>query len=175
MTLDELNKLFRDTINDKIVIPEVIKYYPGAPMPDTAYASINILNLARIGIIDIDYKTNVDDLDESIVNLFSATVSINFYRADARQLAAEFTGVMAMASILENFNSNGVGFTRVSDVRDLTQEFDSGQQERAQVDFFVEFELSKAEEVVLGIDAVGINGTIDNGSEVIDNPIINIP
>ena len=120
MTLDQLNELVRNTIKDVTSIPEAIQYYPNAPRPEGEYASVNIAELVQVGMRDIKFVENGEDLDEILILLYEAMVSVNFYRNDARQHAGVFAGMLRSNPVIENFNAHGVGFIRPSAIRDIT-------------------------------------------------------
>jgi len=174
MTIDELNKLVRDAINSVLNISEVIVYYPNAPRPDADYATVNVAELKRIGFKDIEYSTNLEDLDEKVVMQYEAMVSVNFYRANSQQNAGEFAGSMYRNSVIDLFNASGVGFVRPSSIRDLTQLIDQGHEGRHQVDLFLAFELTPVPEIVTGIDTVRVIGDIDNSAQVVEQVDITV-
>jgi len=174
-TLVELNKLVRDSINASITISDVIVSNPNAPRPDNDFATVYTAEMTQTGIRDIEYATNALDLDEKVIRMFEARMSINFFRDNARLNAALYISSLPMNSLVELFNSSEVGVIRASGIRDLTQVFNSSQEERAQVDLFLHFELTAPVEIVTGIDTARIQGVIDNSQEIIDTVDITVP
>lgn len=168
-SLTELNKLVRDTINTTITITDVIVYNPNAPRPESDYCTVYIAQMNRVGTIDKKYETSGEDLLEQIVPLYEAMISLQFYRLNALQNAGLVGIAFHYNSVIEAFNEAKVGFIRVSDVRELPLLIDSGHEDRAQVDIFIQFELTPevTTEIVTGIDAVRIVGDIDNQAAVI--------
>ena len=167
-TLVELNKLVRDSINQSILISDVIVANPNAPRPKNDFATVYTAEMAPIGSRDVEYSSSQDDLDEKVLRMFEARISINFFRDNARLNAALFVSSLPSNSLLTMYNDAGVGITRHAPIRDLTQVFNSSHEERAQVDLFLNFELTAPVEKVTGVDFVRINGDIDNGNEVVD-------
>ena len=175
MTLDELNTLIRDTIEVATGLATVIKYNPNAPRPKGEYATVHIAELKRIGIIDIKYDNVLEDVGEKVILQYEAMVSCNFYRGAAMQYSGLFAGSLNANFVVAAFNALRVGFVRPSAVRDLTQLIDQGQEERAQVDVFVAFELTPTINIVTGVDTVKVVGDIDNSAEVVDSVEIITP
>lgn len=174
-TLVELNKLVRDSINQSITIDEVIVANPNAPRPKNDFATVYTAEMTPIGMRDVEFSTNANDLDEKIVRMFEARISLNFYRLNARLNAALYASSLAMNSLVVLFNAANVGVIRYSGIRDLTQIFNHAHEERAQLDLFLHFELTPPVELVTGIDTARIVGDIDNGSQAIDSIDITVP
>lgn len=175
MLLFELNRLVRDSINASLSIGDVIVANPNAPRPAGDFATVYTAEMTATGMRDIEYASNGQDLDEKVVRMFEARMSINFFRDNARQNAAIYASSLAMNSIVDLFNQERVGVIRFSGIRDLTQIFNSSHEERAQLDLFLHFELTPPIEGVTGIDTGHVVGDIDDGSQVIDSIDINIP
>ena len=175
MTLNELNELVRNTIKSLVPVDDVIKYYPNAPRPAGSYATVNVAEPRNVGMRDIQFFINGEDVDEKVVMLFEAMVSINFYRDDARQYAAIFVGMLKSNSVVESFSSAGVGFIRASTIRDITFLQTVEYEDRAQVDLFLQFEMTSPPQLVTGIDVVKVTGEVDNSAEIIETIEIEIP
>jgi len=174
MTIDELQTLMRDTVNSLITIPDVINHHPNAPRPSGEFASIHVGPLIKIGTIDRKIATNGDDLDFKTVKLYEAMISFNFFRGDAIGNAAIVAGSLYDQHVTDRFILSGVGLTRISDVRELSEVFDASHEERSQFDAFVQFELTSAIETITGIDTININGDIDNSEKIVEQTTITL-
>jgi len=168
MTLKELNKLIRDSV-ETLTGVSAIAYYPNAPRPRGDYATVNIASIAKVGGLSKKFENAARDVIETIVMLYQAQISVNFYRENARNNAAFFAGLLARNDIVEAFNLVGAGLINISDTRDLTEVFTHEHEERAQVDITVQFELDPAAIEITGIESVPVNGEIENHTGVIDN------
>lgn len=168
MTVDELNKFFRDITRVVTVASEVIEHHPNAPRPKGDYATVHVGDLVPVGAGDKGYSTNAEDLDEKVATLYDVMISVNFFRGDAQQNASILAGSMRRTSVITLFNAVGLGFTRPSAIRELTHLMDSKHEERAQIDLFVQFELTPIVELLAGIDSTRITGVFDNGIIVVD-------
>jgi len=174
-TLTELNKVVRDSINAAITIDNVIVANQNGNRPANDFATVYTGEMTPIGMRDVEYSTNAEDLDEKVVRMFEARMSINFFRENARLNAALYASSLAANSLVDLFNVAKVGVIRFSPIRDLTQVFNSTQEERAQLDLFLHFELTAPVEPVTGIDSVRIIGQIENGEEIVKNVNITVP
>ena len=175
LTLDQLNKLIRDTVVSTVGPTSVIRYYPNAPRPEDDFCTVNILELVPIGIGDKTMNNSgALDLTEKFLALTRATISINFFRLNARQQAIEFSQKLLSQSVTDVWNASGVGLVSRSSVRDLTGIEDMSHEERSQVDIGVEFVLTTVEEPITGIRFVNIEGDIDNGIEIVETIDISI-
>ena len=174
-TLVELNRLVRDSISSIVPVNEVIVANPNAPRPSGSFATVFTAEMTQKGIRDIEFSTNLNDLDEKVVRMFEARMSINFFRDNARLNAALFASGLAANDIVSAYNAEGVGVVRFSGIRDLTQVFNMTHEERAQLDLFLHFELTAPTKLVTGVDTIQITGDIDNSDSVLESVTINIP
>lgn len=160
-------------VNLLVVVDNVIKYYPDAPKPTGTFATVNVSDITRTTMSDVKLSPSGEDVSQKVIMQSEALVSINFYRGDARQFASIIEGSMPRQSVIDLFNTNKIGFSRMSPVRDLTELESVEYEERSQIDLFILFELTNPEEIVTGIDTIRISGDFDNGNEVVEH--IDIP
>ncbi len=171
MTLDEFNKVIRDTINMTVNLDTpALAHYINAPKPKTgSFATVNVNNIRKIGTKDISYESAGNDLAEKVVMVYESSVSVSFFRAGANQNSGIFIGSMQSNLVTEFLSSLGVGFIRVSDLRDLTILDKASYDERSQVDLFVQFELTPVIRTVIGIDVARVKGDIENHTGIIES------
>jgi len=175
LTLDELNKLVRDTVIAVVNPTTVIRYYPNAPRPKDDFCTVNIFESVPVGISDKTTNNSGEfDLTEKFIALTRATISVNFYRQNARQQANVFFQKLLSQTVVDSWNASDVGMISRGSVRDLSGIQDMSHEERAQVDIVVEFVLTTVEEEITGIRFVNIEGEIDNGVEVVETIDISI-
>ena len=174
MTIPELQKLIRDTINSIVTIPDVINYHPNAPRPSGEFATVHVSSLRKIGTVDRKISTNGQDLDFKTVKLYEAMVSCNFYRGDSNGYSGIVAGSLYDNHVTERWNAAGAALTKISEIRDLAEVFDASHEERSQFDAFVQFELTSVVEPITGIDIVNVDGIIDNSEKVLEQISITV-
>lgn len=166
MTLDELNKVLRDTVLMIVPSLEVIRHYPNAPRPNVAYASVDITTARVVGFGDSGERQDEPrpdgDLTRKYDPLMDMTASLNFFRTNANAFAALFLGSLVTQQIVEFWNVNGVAYVSRSDARDLTQVVNTSYEERSQIDVVVQAIIEPPTQTIFGVDSVRVIGSIEN-------------
>tara|TARA_R110000851_G_scaffold96792_2_gene209934 strand:+ start:18399 stop:18935 length:537 start_codon:yes stop_codon:yes gene_type:complete len=142
MILNEtINKLLRDVVNLLLSSPAytIAAKQKDAPRPTGAYGSVDFISSIAIGVEQRSFKNNIsgDDLTENIEGMREIMMSISFYRDSAINNANQVYIGFIRESVQSMFRSAGVGFTRRSDVREISDALENGWEERAQFDIFL--------------------------------------
>lgn len=154
---EAINKLIRDSINLITgVAGYAIRGRQNSPIPTGAFASVYFMNMAKQGNEDSTYVNLPGvDLTQTISGLRQLFFSVNFYRNNAYDNANKVMTGFKRDSIIELFRAANVGFSRVSQIRDLSDNASDGWEERAQFDLYVNA-VGKDEDIITSIESMNI-------------------
>jgi len=162
MILEEtLNRLLRDTVDLILTTPgfSIKAKQKDAPRPQGSYASIDFLSDEALGWEEIIHANQVDpeNLDAEIRGMRTVGMSIGFYRDNARDNARFVRTALARESVQELFTAAEVGLSSRSMVREISEAFNNGWEEKAQFDVFLSVVGTDAD-VVAAICSVDMAG-----------------
>jgi len=165
--IEALNKLLRDTTNDVLTVPgyAIAARQPNAPRPQNPYASVSFVSDTNIGWEETltENRLSDDDIDFSYSGLREVMFSVDFYRDSATDNARAVRTGLVRESIVDTWNALGVGLTRRSDVRDISDTLDDTWEERAQFDIFLSV-VGNDQDIVRSILSVQIQGQYQENS-----------
>lgn len=160
MIIEEtVNNLIRDILNLKLAPNFAIKDKQNAPRPTGVYATVGYLSTQRIGYSDRKLENNIadPDLTETITGYREMMFSLSFYRAGCFDFAEQVRTSFEKQSILDLLNAAQLGFTSVSDVRDLSLALSSNWETRAQFDLILST-IASDSDIITAIETLDISG-----------------
>lgn len=174
MIIEEtINKFIRDIVNNIVGNDSYsIRGRQNAPRPSTPYCDIEYLSGLNIGIEEQKLIDNDSgDLDEIVSGQREIIFSLNFHKESAYDNASKVRSSLVLSNILQLFLEADIGLIRRSEVRDLSEAFENGFEERAQFDLFLNI-VSSIEGTVNAISSIDISG-IFQSNEMQNNITIN--
>ena len=133
-----INKLLRDVVNLLLASPgyTIKAKQKGAPRPSVPYADIDFISDNRVGWEQRTFEDNSGDSDltETITGMREIMMSVSFYRDEAIDNARKVRIGLIRESIQELFSASGLAYTRASEVREISEPFQHGWEERSQFD-----------------------------------------
>jgi len=158
---EAVNKLLRDSVN---LILDTSNFtirakQKDAPRPTGSYADVSIVNNITLGWEQRTLKNNTgdEDLTETIEGMRELMFSIGFYRDGSIDNAEKARIGFIRESIQELFGTAGIGLTRRSEVRSISEALENGWEERAQFDIVLSA-VGSDSDIVTSILAVDIAG-----------------
>lgn len=142
MTREDLFKILRPIVVSKTGVPVCILADPNATAPTGDYASIEPFSTiseigtggsSQIQVDAVDGDANYKDLEVTVKSSQEVTVSINFYRGDARDYAGKLKQADKFPSVHETMLINGLGWMRTGEVNNLTTLNQGRQEPRSQI------------------------------------------
>lgn len=176
MLLEEtLNIFMRHMIDDILEVPgfAVRTQEPDAPRPlangpNGSYATVGFFEDALIGTPDRTHEETIvtppyTDLIETVETLSEITFSLNFYRGDAYDNARTVRNAMASATNLASLTAAKLSLLSRSAVRNISTAFESGWEQRAQMDITL-YTLNTSADTINGINCLRIDGVVHQRS-----------
>ncbi len=162
MILEEtINKLIRDTIDLLLLSPgfSIKAKQKDAPRPINAYADVDFVNDTGIGWEQRQLVNNGGDPDltETLQGAREIMMSVNFYRSNAIDNARKVRIGLIRESIQSLFSAGGIGLTRRSEVREISEPLESGFEERSQFDIVLSA-VGTDSDIVRSIESLDIAG-----------------
>jgi len=141
MTREELFEIMRPIVIAKTGVTECILADPNATAPSGDYAAIEpFSNISEVGtggtsqeIINATDGSGYKDIEVTVRSSQEVTVSVNFYRGDARNYASKLMQADKFPSTHETMLINGLGWMRTSEVNNLTALNQGRQEPRSQI------------------------------------------
>lgn len=163
MILEEtINKLLRDTVDLLLASSgyTIRAKQKDAPRPKTPYGDVDFVSDTSLGW---EQTTRVDrggddNIDVTSKGMRQIMMSVSFYRDSSVDNARKVRHGLTRESIQGLFRQAGLGLTRRSEVRELTEALENGWEERAQFDIFLSA-------VGTDIDIVDSIGSVDIAGE----------
>jgi hypothetical protein len=163
MILEEtINKLLRQTID---LLLESQGYtirakQKGAPRPRNPYSDVDFVSDTSVGWEQTEYADVIGDDNVEITSkgMRQIMMSVSFYRESSIDNARKVRHGLTRESIQGLFRQAGLGLTRRSEVRELSEALENGWEERAQFDIFLSA-------VGTDTDIVQSIGSVDIASE----------
>ena len=138
---------------------------PDTPRPQGLYGSVNIINIVSQGEADGREKENVgQDVEITTRGHRLLQISINTYRVGAFDLINRLYNALQRNSTIEYLLAATLGYSRRSDIRDVTIPSGGRLEERYQFDLFL-FAVATDEEIVLAIESLTLTTIGDNGTQ----------
>ena len=178
MTREELFDILRPIVIAKTGVTECILADPNATAPSGEYAAIEpFSNISEVGTggtytetVDAEDGSDYQDIEVTIRSSQEVTVSVNFYRGNARDYAPKLMQADKFPSTQETMLINGLGWMRTSEVNNLTS-LNQGQQEpRAQLYIYLR-RMESMSETVQQIYTVETQGADEYGTVQVDNTL----
>lgn len=133
-----INKLLRDVVNLLLAFPgyTIKAKQKGAPRPAGNYADVDFISSNRVGWEQRTFENNLGnpDLTETIEGMREIMMAISFYRDNSVDNARKVQIGMIRESTQELFRAAGLGYVRSSEVREISEPFQHGWEERSQFD-----------------------------------------
>lgn len=156
-----INKLLRDIVNLLLSSPgyTIKAKQKGAPRPDRDYADVDFVSETRVGWEQRTFENNQadPDLTETIEGMREIMMSISFYRGDSIDNARKVKIGLIRESIQELFRAAGLGYVRSSEVREISEPFQHGWEERSQFDIVLSA-VGTDSDIVTSIESVDMAG-----------------
>lgn len=168
MILEEtVNKLVRDIVNSVLNVNNTIKAKQNGPRPMGTYADVDFLHDDSIGW---DQKVitdeNAQDVNHTTQGARNITLSIGFYREGAMDNARKVRTGFARQTVYETLYSADMGLVDRSEVRDISEVFESKWEERAQFDLTLSA-VGTDTEIINAILSVTIDGDFQTSGKSI--------
>lgn len=158
MILDlEVNKFLRDIINLLLGSPgyTIRAKQKDAPRPNGSYADVDFVNVSRLGWEQTEFENNSEDLTENISGMREIMMSVSFHREQATNNATKVQTGLIRNRIQDLFKAANLAYIRSSEVREISEAFQQGWEERAQFDIFLSA-VGKDSDIVTSIHNVDI-------------------
>ena len=156
--VETINKLLRDTTDLLLSSPgyTIKAKQKDAPRPRNAYGDVDFISDTLIGWEQFQHKDRSVDtsIDVTSKGMRQIMMTIGFYRDNAIDNARQVHQGMVRESIQGLFRQAGLGLTRRSDVRELSETLESGWEERSQFDIFISA-------IGTDVDIIGSIATVD--------------
>lgn len=161
MILEEtLNKFLRDIVNLLLASPEytIKAKQKGAPRPNGSYATVDLISDIRVGWEQKELENNSEDEDltENITGMREIMMSVSFYREDSIDNARSVRTGLVRSSIQELFKEAELGYIRSSEVREISEPFQKGWEERSQFDIVLSA-VGKDSDIITSISSLDMN------------------
>ncbi len=142
MILQEtINKLLRDVVDLILVSPgyTIKAKQKDAPRPIDAYGDVDFISDTPVGWEQFEYEDRDadDDLDNTSKGMRQIMMSIGFFRDSSKDNATQVQLGMVRPSVQSLFRQAGLGLTRRSEVRGISEALENGWEERAQFDIIL--------------------------------------
>jgi hypothetical protein len=163
MTERDLNILIQKVIREKLPTGSVVlRAKQNAPRPDAdLWASVNVLTFVSEGWEEyFDENAPLQDLNRHHTAMIRSLISVNLFGLGARQWLTQVRMYFVQEKQRALFASEGVGIIRRTDVRDLSHIRHADFEERAQFDIEVYHHFEDTPEEVMGVEAVRIEGEV---------------
>jgi hypothetical protein len=162
MILEEtINKLLRDTTDLLLSSPgyTIKAKQKDAPRPTGDYGDVDFVSDTGLGWEQFQYEDRDLDskLDITSKGIRQIMMSIGFYRNSSVDNARKVHQGMTRESVQSLFRQAGLGLTRRSEVREISESLENGWEERAQFDIFLSAVGTDAD-LVESIGSVDISG-----------------
>jgi hypothetical protein len=174
MTREELFDVLRPHIVSVTGVSECILADPNAPAPDGNYCAVEpFSSFVEVGqrgqkqeLVDsVDGNTDYQDIKITVMSCKEVTVSINFYRGDARDQAAKVAQMNMLPSVAESMLINGLGWLGVSPARNLTELNQGLFEPRYQIDLYLLMR-TEISETVQAIYTAGVEVQNESGDTI---------
>ncbi len=179
----ELFSIMREIVLTVTGISECILDDQNYTAPSGEYCTIepfsNLRQIGRGAVTDeeVDAEDGEDyyDIEETLTTLIEATVSVNFYRGDARNYAQKLMFCDERSDIHEKLLVNNLGWMRTDAANNLTTLNSAQQEPRSQINIYIQFEQDQSYTVQqiyhVEFEIQNEDGDIiSTGEEIIPNP-----
>lgn len=162
MILEEtINKLIRDTVDLLLASPgyTIKAKQKDAPRPTGDYGDIDFVSDTGLGWEQFEYENRIadSDLDNTSKGMRQIMMSIGFYRDSSIDNARKVHSGLVRESVQALFREAGIGLTRRSEVREISESLESGWEERGQFDIFLSA-VGTDTDIVRSIETVDMAG-----------------
>lgn len=176
MILEEtINKLLRDVVDLILVIPgyTVKAKQEDTPRPTGSYADVDFVSDTSVGWEQREYENSGEDVQENIEGAREIMMSIGFYRDDAVDNSRKVRTAVIRESIQDLFRQAKLGLGIRSEVREISESFASGWEERSQFDIVLHA-VGSDTDIINSIQSVEIDGSYESNG-FIHNFKIEVP
>ena len=162
MTPEEtINKFLRDVVDLILSSPgfTIKAEQDGAPRPTGSYADIDFVTDTGLGWEEFNSVDRIadEDIDVTSKGMRQIMMSVGFYRDLSVDNARKVHIGIVRESIRELFGLAGLGLTRRSEVREISETLETSWEERAQLDIFLS-SVSTDVDIVRSIASIDIAG-----------------
>lgn len=147
MTSIELYKLLRPAVMTASGVPEIIPAADNGPAPKGPYASIHVrTDIRERGMAFKDRRLLPDNetFEHTIRSQQEVTCAVEFYRAGAKEYAANMLQLDKREDIYWALYRAGLNIMSTGPVLDLTALQSNQYEERARVDIYLRMQVARA-------------------------------
>lgn len=162
MILEEtINKFIRDIVSLLLSSQgyTIKARQKDAPRPTGSYGDVDFISDTGLGWEQFEYNNRIanSDLDNTSKGIHQIMMSIGFYRDNSIDNARKVHSGFVRESVQTLFRQAGLGLTRRSEVRVISETLENGWEERAQFDIFLSA-VSTDTDLVKSINSIDIAG-----------------
>ena len=157
---ETLNKAVRDIIDSILEVDGFsIKAKQNAPRPTSSYCTVDVISIKRMGLEEQILEDQSDpelDINYTAYGHKEVMYSLQFYFQGAMDNALKVNIGLVRLTIGEILRTANLGLVTRSEVRDISEPFENGWEERAQLDIVLSA-LGTDEDIIRSIQSISIS------------------